>query len=263
MASLVLSLLLMEILERLVPAVPRWHQNGGEKLRLAIVYIVVLILLGTVVLAYENLLFPAFAGFRDGFGSEIWPANWPIVFELLILYFASDFIYYWIHRAIHSSSILWRISGHGFHHAFHNLHAINVNATHPFEILFLAVPMVLLAAIFGASGEAVVGATVLLAVNATLAHANIRMETPVFNWFFTSSNQHRRHHSVVFEESNTNYACNAIVWDRLFGTYSCGEVQQTGIGPRQPGLWKLVMLPFREPGDADTVSSRSAVLSKE
>jgi sterol desaturase/sphingolipid hydroxylase (fatty acid hydroxylase superfamily) len=152
--------------------------------------------------------------------------------------------------------LLWRLSGHGFHHAFHNLHAINVGATHPFEVIFLALPMVLLAAVFGAPPEAVSGAGVLLVVNGTLAHANVRMETPVFNWLFTASNQHRRHHSAVFKESNTNYACNAILWDRLFGTYSSGDVRQTGIGPTQPTLRQMFLLTFREPRDAETVTSR-------
>ncbi|MEG3190802.1 sterol desaturase family protein [Lysobacter sp. D1-1-M9] len=121
-----------------------------------------------------------------------------------------------IHRAIHRFGWFWRLSGHGVHHAFHNLHALSVSATHPLETLFLTLPMVLLAGLFGAPAEAVAGAVVLLVVDGTLAHANLRMDTPVVNWLFTSSNQHRRHHSQVFEDSNSNYACNAILWDRLF-----------------------------------------------
>jgi len=31
---------------------------------------------------------------------------------------------------------------------------------------------------------------------------------------------------------------------------------QTGIGPRQPGVVDLLRMPFREPDDAETVSSR-------
>lgn len=263
LGALLLALLMMEIIERIVPAVPQWRQGVGEKFRLAGIYLLILVVLGVVIGSYEALLLPVLAGFRETTGSAIWPHEWFIVVQVLMLYFASDFIYYWIHRGIHNSSFMWRLSGHGFHHAFHNLHAINVNAAHPFEVLFLALPMVLLAALFGAPAEAVAGATVLLAVNATLAHANVRMETPVVNWFFTSSNQHRRHHSLVFSESNTNYACNAIIWDRLFGTYSDGEVRQTGIGPTQPTLWQMFMLPFREPGDVDTVSTRSGTQQED
>lgn len=257
LVALVLSLLVMELLERLVPAMPQWRQGGGEKLRLIGVYVIVLVAFGLVVTVYQVLLLPALSGFRDSVGSAIWPTDWPVLLQVMILYFASDFIYYWIHRAIHSSAVLWRLSGHSFHHAFQNLHAINLGATHPFEVFFLAVPTVLLASVFGVSDKVMAGATVLLLVNGTLAHANVRMETPIFSWFFTASNHHRRHHSVVFEEANTNYACNAIIWDRLFGTYSYGDVQQTGIGPQQPSLWQMFMLPFREPEDVNTVASRT------
>jgi len=176
---------------------------------------------------------------------------------VLLLFFASDFIYYWIHRAIHRWGWLWKASGHGFHHAFQNLHALNVGTNHPFEIVLLTLPMVLVATIFGAGAEAVGGASVLIVVNTAAAHANVRMETPGLSWIVTSANQHRRHHSNHFETSNTNFACNAILWDRLFGTYSSGEVAQTGIGPREPTLLQKFLLPFREPDFADTAASRT------
>lgn len=254
--ALALTLLGASLLERWVPARPDWRQSGGERARLAGLYALTFILLGAMSETYGALLQPAFESLREGFGARTWPDSWPLLVQALMLFFASDLIYYWIHRAIHRSALLWRLSGHGFHHAFHNLHALNVNATHPFEILFLALPMVLLAAMFDVSSAAVSAAFVLLACNATLAHANVSMNTPVLAWFFTQSNHHRRHHSIEFETSNTNYACNAILWDRLFGTYSETEVDQTGIGPIQPTIRDMFLLPFREPEQVDTVAKR-------
>jgi sterol desaturase/sphingolipid hydroxylase (fatty acid hydroxylase superfamily) len=262
LVALVVALLTMGALERRIPAVPQWRQRSGEKVRLAGVYAAFLVLHGVVVAGYQGLLQPALFEFGASTGLSTWLTRWPILVQVLVLYFASDFIYYWIHRGIHHWSWLWRASGHGFHHAFHNLHAINVGATHPFEVFLLALPMVSLAAVFAATAEAVAGAAVLIVVNATLAHANLRMGTPLFSWLFTSSNEHRRHHSVVFEESNTNYACNAILWDHLFGTHSSGPVRETGIGPREPELSEMLMLPFREPRDVDTVATRAQVPRK-
>ena len=252
--ALISIIVLMEMLERIVPAKPRWHQSAGEKLRLVGLYFLLLMVSAIVVSAYEVILIPGLEGLFDGL--SIWPSAWPILIQVLMLYFMADFIYYWIHRAIHNSSLLWRISGHGMHHAFHNLHALNAGATHPLEVLFLALPMVILAAIFGAPVEAIAGAQLLLVTNAVMAHANVSMDTPIVNWFFTNSNQHRRHHSNVFEQSNSNYACNAILWDRLFGTYNREPVEQTGIGPTQPTIWQMVQLPWREPDNADTVAER-------
>jgi len=254
--ALALTLLAASLLERWFPAKADWRQTGAERAHLAGLYLLTFVLLGLMSQAYEGVLQPAFQPIREDLGARLWPHAWPSLAQGLILFLVSDFIYYWIHRAIHGSALLWRLSGHGFHHAFHNLHALNVNATHPFEIVFLALPMILLAALFGAPSAAVSAAFVLLACNATLAHANVSMNTPVLAWFFTHSNHHRRHHSNEFETSNTNFACNAIVWDRVFGTYSEAPVDQTGIGPVQPRIRDMFLLPFREPENADTVASR-------
>lgn len=257
LATLAAVLVMSMLLERLIPAEPTWRLGLGATLRLAALYLLGLIVTGALIATYESLLPAALAGVRERVGATLWPAGWPVLAQALVLYFASDLVYYWIHRAIHRWPLLWRMSGHGFHHGFQNLHAINAGVSHPFELVPLALPLVLLAVVSGASGEAVNVAGILLLSNATLAHANVRMETPLFSALFTCSDQHRRHHSAVFEDSNTNYACNAILWDRVFGTYSRGPVRQTGIGPTQPSLWRMFLLPFAEPQDADTVSTRT------
>lgn len=255
--TLVSALAVVTLLESWIPAIPEWRIGGWARLSLIGVYVFGLLISGVLIAAYEAVLVPALAGLRESLGSAIWPSGLPVLVQALMLYFASDFIYYWIHRAIHASPLLWRATGHGFHHGFKNLQAINAGANHPFELFFVVLPLVLLAAVFGAPVEAVSGAGVLLLVNTTLAHANLSMHTPFFSDLFTSSRQHRGHHSAVFEQSNTNYACNAIAWDRLFGTYSADKVTQTGIGPTQPGLWRMYLLPFVEPADADTVLART------
>jgi sterol desaturase/sphingolipid hydroxylase (fatty acid hydroxylase superfamily) len=247
---------LLMLLEARLPAMPAWRLRAGQRWQLAGLYLLSFVLFGVFTAVYQATLVEPLAPVRNALGLG-WPDRLPVLAQVLLLFFTSDFIYYWIHRAIHRWGWLWRASGHGFHHAFYNLHALNVGTNHPFEVVLLTLPMVLVATLFGASEEAVAGATVLVVVNTAAAHANVRMDTPLFNWVFTSANQHRRHHSNVFETSNTNFACNAILWDRLFGTFSRGEVAQTGIGPREPTLAQKFMLPFREPADVDTAASRA------
>lgn len=245
------------VLERVVPAMPGWRMGAGATVRVGAVYVLGLALSALLIGGYEALLPDALADVRVRVGAAVWPARWPVLAQALLLYFASDLIYYWIHRAIHRWPLLWRMSGHGFHHAFQNLHTINAGANHPLELVSLTLPLVLLAALLGPPDTAVGMAGILLLANATLAHANLRMDTPGVRLLFTGSDQHRRHHSAVFEDSNSNYACNAILWDRLFGTFSRGPVAQTGIGPTQPPLWRMFLLPLAEPGDVDTVATRA------
>lgn len=256
--SIVLAavLLLTGVLEAWVPAMPEWRLSLGERLRLIGVYVLALAVSVLLLGLYESVLNPALSGLRDRIGAPTWPEAWPLALQVAILFFAADLIYYWFHRAIHRWPLLWRMTGHGFHHGFQNLHALNVGTNHPFEVVLLILPLVLLAAVTDAPDLAVEATGVLLLVNAVLAHANLRMHTPGLAWLITTSDHHRRHHSLVFEDSNSNYACNAIVWDRVFGTYSEGPVAQTGIGPSQPSLWRMYLLPFLEPADADTVLSR-------
>ena len=69
---------------------------------------------------------------------------------------------------------------------------------------------------------------------------------------FTTNRYHVHHHSRVLEESNTNYGCAIILWDRLFGTYSNGVTTETGTGPTEPSLWQKFQMPFVEPDDTAT-----------
>lgn len=251
------ALALLTVLELWLPAQPAWKQSPREKAMLFGIFVAFGLLLGLMESVYASTLVPALQPLRGALRLDvIWPASWPLLAQALLLYFSAEFIYYWIHRLTHRSAFLWRASGHGFHHAFPNLHALNAGANHPFELLFLALPAALIAGLFAAPQDAFTGAAVLLAVNSTIVHANLDMDTPVLGWFVTTPAQHRRHHSSDFAMSNTNYSCNAILWDRLFGTYGEGKVEQTGIGPGEPTLWQKLLLPFREPGYADTVSSR-------
>jgi sterol desaturase/sphingolipid hydroxylase (fatty acid hydroxylase superfamily) len=57
---------------------------------------------------------------------------------------------------------------------------------------------------------------------AALQHGNIRLPERVERWLqpvLVTSDMHRIHHSVVFEQANSNYGAVLSVWDRLFGTY--------------------------------------------
>ena len=256
LAALVVAQAVLTLLEATVPALPHWRQTLKQKLGLAAVYLATLVVFGLVLALYEWLLAPPLIQRRDAWGLALWPTHWPLVAQVVLLFFASEFIYYWIHRAIHASSLFWRVSGHGFHHAYQNLHALNAGATHPLEVLFLALPALLITALFGGTADAAAGATTLLVVNASIVHANVHTDTPGLHWLVTSSAQHRRHHSAVFEDSNSNYSCNAIVWDRLFGTFSEGPVTQTGIGPHEPTFLQKLLLPLREPVYADTATTR-------
>lgn len=255
-----ITLLMVLGLEKLIPANPGWRLRLTMFAKLIGVYLLGMFVTGLLLVFYDAVLVPNLKAWALPPALSL--VNLPFALQIVLLFLFSDLVYYWGHRAIHNSAIFWRVSGHGFHHGFHDLHGVNAGSNHPFELVFILLPLIVIASLTGASGEAVSGTSALLVANVLLTHANVNMQTPIFNAIVTCSNQHRRHHSLVFSESNTNYACNAILWDHLFGTYSSGPVQQTGIGPRQPPIWKMYLLPFSEPDDADTVSTRRKLQSE-
>lgn len=249
LAALSGALALLHLLEALQPERPDWVLSAAGRWRLLGALLLMLVLSSLVNELYSALMRPLLPALVDG-------AALPLLLQIAVLFFGADLVYYGVHRGIHRWAWLWRASGHGVHHSFHKLQAAHFALTHPFELLLLALPMLLVAALLGASSQAVAGATLMLVVNAALAHSNLRFATPGLQALLTHNHQHRLHHSQDFDDSNRNFACNAIVWDRLFGTYREGAVAATGIGPRQPGLAEMLKLPFVEPGDVDTVASR-------
>ncbi len=249
LAALGLSLALLHGLEAVWPARPDWRRGAAACWRLLGALGVVMLISALIGEAYAAVLRPLLPTGWDG-------AGLPLPLQIGLLFLGGDLVYYWIHRAIHAWPWLWRASGHGVHHSFHRLQATHFGLTHPFELPLLALPMLLVATLLGASEQAVSGATLVLVVNSALAHSNLRFATPGLQWLLTHNHQHRLHHSQDFDDSNRNFACNAIVWDRLFGTYREGPVAATGIGPRQPSLIEMLKLPFSEPRDVDTVASR-------
>ncbi len=241
--------LVLGSLEHLYPARTHWIQRWREKLLL--ITLVLVLTTGTVLVAsvYDAVLRQPLADLRTALGADIWPHQWPLMVQLFMVFFASEFIWYWVHRAEHRWHGFWRLSGHGAHHSFKHLGAINFGANHPFELMWIVLPSALVELFFGV-GMAAAGASLLGATQASIAHANLDLNTRVVGWLFTTNRYHIRHHSAVLEESNTNYGCAAIVWDRVFGTFADSTVQEAGIGPTEPNLWAKWMMPFREPQDS-------------
>lgn len=243
--------LLLGTLEYLAPARRDWLQPAVEKLRNLL--IVVLMTVGATIIAvwYSEVLAAPLSAFRESVGLDIWPHDAPLLLQVFAVFFLSELVWYWMHRAEHRWTAVWRVSGHGAHHSFKRLGAINFGTNHPLELFFITLPSALVELFFGV-GIAAAGATVLTVSQASIAHANINMNWKGIGWLFTTNRFHIQHHSSILEESNTNYGCAAIVWDRVFGTFADRPTVDTGTGPTEPSTWAKLLMPIREPEDTST-----------
>jgi len=244
--TLVSVQLLIGRLEYRFPARPDWRQPPRLKLELIVIAVVTLVVAESAVKLYEGLLTDRLSSLRTSLRLDIWPHHWPLLIQVLLVFSASEFIWYWMHRAEHRWPLVWRASGHGAHHAFKKLNAINSGANHPIELFWVVLPALLVSLFFGV-GVAANGALLLTVVQVAVVHGNLRLNARGIGWFFTTNAWHFRHHSADLAESNTNFGCAAIIWDRVFGTFVDSGVVDTGIGPREPTLLEKLLMPIREP----------------
>lgn len=162
--------------------------------------------------------------------AELWPREWPLAAQALLLIVSADFMRYWLHRLAHTTPFLWRL--HAVHHSVDRLYWLNTSRFHPFEKILQfsldSLPFILM----GVEPRVLGFWFVVYSVNGFFQHSNIRLRFGFLSGVFSTAELHRWHHSKTTVESNANYANVFIIWDRLFGTYfhpQDREVTQLGL----------------------------------
>jgi len=188
----------------------RWPSNLG------------IVVLNTLLL---RLLFPAAAvgvallADRGGWGLfhyydlPFWVAA-PAAIILL------DLVIYLQHVLFHAAPLLWRL--HRMHHTDLDYDLTTGARFHPVEIILSMLIKLAFVAALGAPPAAVVIFEILLNATAMFNHSNIRLPRPadrLLRWIVVTPDMHRVHHSVIIDETNSNFGFNLPWWDRLFGTY--------------------------------------------
>jgi sterol desaturase/sphingolipid hydroxylase (fatty acid hydroxylase superfamily) len=108
------------------------------------------------------------------------------------------------------------------HHADLDFDVTTGARFHPIEIVLSMVLKLTVVAALGAPAAAAVLFEVVLNATAMFNHGNIRLPHKidrVLRWVLVTPDMHRVHHSIVREETNSNFGFNLPWWDRLFGTY--------------------------------------------
>ena len=195
---------------RLVSRSIRWLNNIG------------LVFLNTLIL---RLLFPlAAVGMASFVEANQWgllnyyavPTGWAIVIAIVCL----DFAIYMQHVMFHAVPSLWRL--HRVHHADLDYDMTTGARFHSLEIVFSMLIKFAVIAVLGASAAAVIMFEVILSSMAMFNHGNVRLPLGLDRWLrllVVTPDMHRVHHSIIVNETNSNFGFNISLWDRLFGTY--------------------------------------------
>ena len=164
---------------------------------------------------------------------------------LFILLF--DLAIYWQHRLYHMVPWLWRL--HRMHHADPDFDVSTGIRFHPLSIILSMLIKMTVIIVLGPPPVAVLLAEILLNVTAMFNHGNIYIPPRVdaiLRLFVVTPDMHRVHHSVIPEETNSNFGFNFPWWDRLFGSYRqqpSGGHTQMEIGVRGFQRIEAQMLP--------------------
>ncbi len=178
----------------------------------------------------------------------------PTWLEVALAVLLLDYTLYVWHYLAHRVEWLWRF--HVVHHIDLDMDASTALRFH-FAELALSVPwragQVLL---IGVSPFAFSVWQMLLFLSILFHHSNVRLPIEVertLSDFIVTPRMHGIHHSVVREETDSNWSSGLTIWDRLHGTLR-RDVPQDSITigvpayrePREVTFEKLVALPFVE-----------------
>jgi sterol desaturase/sphingolipid hydroxylase (fatty acid hydroxylase superfamily) len=231
------SLFVLWLAEQVQPMDRRWNHGSFPR---DLVYLFVISLISSAAIGlttrWLGAVVPAFAW---------WPATWPLAVKVALAFFVVELGSYVMHRLAHRVPFFWRF--HQTHHVITGMTALKALRTHPVDNLFFtvlrSVPLLVLGA--GAAEVSLAGAFGLSL--SLLAHANLDVVPGPLGLVINFPRYHAVHHSAALDESNSNFGCHTVVFDRLLGTFRSAaraglEIGVTPVGPRT--LWQELVGPF-------------------
>lgn len=237
------------VLERLLPKRRDWTLNRRDYAEDAFWVLATYFVWAPIYGAwYDTPISEAFVWLRERSGLPLRleaDTTGGLLLAALVAVFVSEFVYYWLHRLQHRMLFFWRI--HATHHHITKMAVARADRTHPLEFLALNLGPAVVLAFLGASDAVVAVAVTFRLWAGHVNHANMPLKSGLYGWLFTTAEQHQLHHSLEREESDRNFGCTVILWDRLFGTFSGkAEVDRIGNGTGRPlSLLTQLTIPFR------------------
>jgi sterol desaturase/sphingolipid hydroxylase (fatty acid hydroxylase superfamily) len=128
-----------------------------------------------------------------------------------------DFWMYAWHRLNHTVPFLWRF--HRFHHRDKKMNSTTALRFHFIELLLSYPGKAIACFVFGISYTHLVIYEIFFFIAVVIHHSNISISgrtDAIYRILFASPLLHRIHHSVKWEETNSNFGALFSFWDTLF-----------------------------------------------
>ena len=175
-----------------------------------------------------------------------------VIISVLLL----DFAIYLQHLLFHRIKWLWRL--HRMHHADQDIDVTTGARFHPIEIMLSLGIKIAVVFVFGVPPIAVILFEVILNASAMFNHSNAKLPLGLdrrLRLFIVTPDMHRVHHSILPNETHSNFGFFLSIWDRWLNTYIAQPKQghdKVEIGlplfrsSREQWLDKMFTQPFRE-----------------
>lgn len=153
----------------------------------------------------------------------------PLVLQIPACLLVADFAQYWVHRAFHAVPFLWRF--HKIHHSAEAMDWLAGARLHLVDAVLTRGLTYIPIYVLGFSQTAIVVYVIVVAIQATFIHANVRWEFRWIRGLIATPCFHHWHHAAEPEAIDKNFSVHSPLWDWIFGTY-----YMPGRWPRKYGL---------------------------
>ncbi|HIF52002.1 MAG TPA: sterol desaturase family protein [Thiotrichaceae bacterium] len=171
----------------------------------------------------------------------------PMFLSVILTIVIFDFLIYIQHIIFHKLSFLWRI--HRVHHTDLEFDVTTAIRFHPFEIILSMFYKLIAVYLIGPLAFAIILYEIILNAAALFGHSNIMLSTKfdsALRTLFVTPDMHRIHHSVIRNETDSNYGNVFSIWDKVFNTYRA--LPEAGYDDMVIGLDK-----FRQPSSGQVL----------
>ncbi len=181
----------------------------------------------------------------------------PIYVKFAVGFLLMDLTFYYWHQANHYVPILWRF--HCVHHIDPDLDVSTSFRFHFGEVLYSVVFRVLQVSLIGVSPTIYIVYEMAFQCATMFHHSNLCLPIEVerlINKFIVTPRMHGIHHSIVKDETNSNFSVIFRWWDALHGTLRLNVRQSDitiGVSAylklEDNKIWNVLALPFRKQRD--------------
>jgi sterol desaturase/sphingolipid hydroxylase (fatty acid hydroxylase superfamily) len=181
----------------------------------------------------------------------------PSAVEFILGFLLLDFTFYYWHRANHAFPFFWRF--HNVHHVDPDLDVSTSFRFHFGEVLLSLGFKTLQIYLLGISVRTYLIYELAFQCATLFHHSNVRLPIKIeraLNSIIVTPRMHGIHHSIVKDETNSNYSVIFGWWDLMHGTLRLNVKQSDVVigvpaylEPQDNGFLNLVSLPFRQQRD--------------